>query len=106
MKTHIIFVAATVMTLLGWILLGRMIAEAGYVYQRLPISPQTATVFTLGVSSFSPATMTAFALSYSLIANGRGLFMPAVVQAVKLGDSATGQTQRSEKRKIAMAIAK
>jgi hypothetical protein len=93
------------MTIIGWIALGRMIAEAGYVYQRLPISPQTATVFSLGVSAFSPATMTAFALSYSLIANGRGLFMPAVVQAVHMGHKASGDSGRLEKRKIAGAIA-
>ncbi len=92
-------------SVIGWIALGRMIAEAGYVYQRVPISPQTATAYTLGVSGYAPATMTAFALSYSLIANGRGLFMPAIVQAVRLGDAATGRFQRMEKRRVVGAIA-
>ena len=92
------------MTVIGYIALGRMIAEAGYVYQRLPISPQTATVYTMGVEAFSPATMTAFAFSYSLIANGRGLFMPAVVQATRLADSA-GKGKRRVAGAIALAFA-
>ena len=101
----LLFAAAFVFfTVIGWIALGRMIAEAGYVYQRLPISPQTATAFTLGVSSFHPATMTAFALSYSLIANGRGLFMPAIVQAVRVGDMAGATRSRSAKRRILTAL--
>ena len=89
-----------VMTIIGYLALGRMIAEAGWVYQRLPISPQTATVFTLGVDGFSPGTMSAFAFSYSLIANGRGLFMPAIVQATRLAD-----TIRGNLRRIALLIA-
>jgi len=92
------------MTVIGYLALGRMIAEAGYVYQRLPISPQTATAFTLGVEGFSPATMTAFAFSYSLIANGRGLFMPAIVQATRLGDSAS-PGGRGEMRRLVGAVA-
>ena len=82
------------MTILGYLALGRMIAEAGWVYQRLPISPQTSTVFLLGVEGFSPGTMTAFAFSYSLIANGRGLFMPAIVQATRLADTLKGNVRR------------
>ena len=89
-----------VMSVVAYIALGRMIAEAGYVYQRLPVSPQSATVYTMGVEGFSPGTMTAFAFSYSLIANGRGLFMPAIVQATRLGDSAG-----HGKRRVAGAIA-
>ncbi len=94
-------------TTIGYIALGRMIAEAGYVYQRLPISPQTATAYTLGVEGFSPGTMTAFALTYSLIANGRGLFMPAVVQAVRMADATRGGSSdgpRSQMRRIAWAL--
>jgi len=95
------------MTVIGYLALGRMIAEAGYVYQRLPISPQSATVYILGVQGFSPSTMTAFAFSYSLIANGRGLFMPAVVQATRLADSArTGaHGARNEIRRVMGALA-
>jgi hypothetical protein len=90
-------------TVIGYLALGRMIAEAGYVYQRLPISPESATVYTLGVESFSPATMTGFAFSYALIANGRGLFMPAIVQATRLADSA-GKGKRRVIGAIALAF--
>ncbi len=90
-------------TVIGYLALGRMVAEAGYVYQRVPISPQSATAYTLGVESFHPATMAGFAFSYALIANGRGLFMPAVVQATRLADS-SGKTVRKALGAIALAF--
>ncbi len=80
--------------IIGWIGMGRMVAEAGYLYQRLPVSPQTAAIYPLGAESLSLGSLTSFAFTYTIIANGRGIFAPALFQVGKLADMVKRDSRR------------
>ncbi len=79
----LLFLAATFLTYLG---IARIVAESGLIYVRTPLSAQSFATYLIGTASLSPASLTALAFSYTIIANGRGLFMTALVHAVRLLD--------------------
>jgi hypothetical protein len=65
----------------------RIIIEGGLVFLRGPMIAQHFTAYTLGVSSMSPQSMTALAVSYAWFCDIKSFFMPAVAHASKLSDS-------------------
>ena len=65
----------------------RIVIEGGLVFLRGPMIAQHFTAYTLGVSSISPQSMTALAVSYAWFCDIKSFFMPAVAHASKLSDS-------------------
>ena len=78
-----LFLAATFLIYVG---IARIVAESGLIYVRTPLSAQSFAYYLLGTTALPPASLTALAFSYAIIANGRGLFMTALVHAVRLLD--------------------
>jgi len=79
--------------------IARIISQTGLLYVREPLSPQLAAIYSIGSRSISPQSMTAIAMSFSVLALGRGLFMPALSQVTKLTDSV-----RANKRLILVIV--
>ncbi len=65
----------------------RIVIEGGLVFLRGPMIAQHFTAYTLGVSTISPQSMTALAVSYAWFCDIKSFFMPAVAHASKLSDS-------------------
>ncbi len=91
-----LFLAATFLTYIG---IARIVAESGLIYVRTPLSAQSFAYYLLGASSLSPASLTALAFSYAIIANGRGLFMTALVHAVRILDAI-----RTDRRRVLRVV--
>ena len=64
----------------------RIVIEGGLVFLRGPLIAQPFTAYVLGVSSLSPPSMTALAVSYAWFCDIKSFFMPAVAHAAKLSD--------------------
>ena len=64
----------------------RIVIEGGLVFLRGPMIAQHFTTYALGVSTISPTSMTALALSYAWFCDVKSFFMPAVAHAAKLSD--------------------
>ncbi|MSS73863.1 MAG: hypothetical protein EXS64_20610 [Candidatus Latescibacteria bacterium] len=95
-RLALLFLTATFLIYLG---IARIVAESGLIYVRTPLSAQSFASYLIGTVSLSPASLTALAFSYAIIANGRGLFMTALVHAVRLLDQI-----RADRRKVLLAI--
>ncbi|MFT5368730.1 MAG: hypothetical protein ACI8V2_003697 [Candidatus Latescibacterota bacterium] len=85
--TTLVFLFAVGVIYIG---IARIVCEAGVVYSGATITPQAFVMDMRGTSVMSNATLTALALSYSLIDYMRGLFTPGVAHSVKLGDLIRG----------------
>jgi len=72
----------------------RIVAESGLVYVRAPLTPQNFAAYIMGSQNVSGASMTVNAFSYTLLSQGKGLFMPPLVHASKLGEAITGDRRR------------
>jgi len=92
----VLFVLGTVVIHVG---VARIVAASGLPYVRGPLSAQSFAVYIVGAEGTTPAGFTALAFSYALIANGRGLFMPALVHSAKLGELIA-----ANKRKLCLAV--
>ena len=79
--------------------MARIVSQVGLLYVREPLSAQVFSMYVVGSMSIAPRSMTALAMSFSLIALGRGLFLPSLAQVTKLSDSARGA-----RRKILLCV--
>jgi len=79
--------------------MARIVSQVGLLYVREPLSPQVFSMYSVGTMSIAPRSMTALAMSFSLIALGRGLFVPSLAQVTKLSDAVRGN-----KRKILVCV--
>jgi hypothetical protein len=80
----VVFLFAVFVIYLG---VTRIVIEGGLVFLRGPMIAQHFTAYTLGVSSISPQSMTALAVSYAWFCDIKSFFMPAVAHASKLSDA-------------------
>ena len=87
LATATIYLAAAAVIYIG---LARVVCEAGIVYSGATITPQAFVMDMRGTYAISNASLTAIALSYSLVDYMRGLFAPGVAHSVKLGDLIRG----------------
>ena len=79
-----VFLFAVFVTYLG---VTRIVIEGGLVFLRGPMIAQHFTAYTLGVSTASPRSMAALAVSYAWFCDIKSFFMPAVAHASKLSDA-------------------
>lgn len=91
-----LFVLGTFVIHIG---VARIVAQSGLPYVRGPLSAQSFAIYSVGAEATSPGGFTALAFSYALIANGRGLFMPALAHSAKLGELI-----RANKKKLCVAV--
>ena len=77
----------TLGTFVIYVGVARIVAQTGVLFVQAPISAQVFTIYTLGASSLSTATMTSLALSYTLTNYIRGLFAPAFAHIASLSES-------------------
>jgi len=66
----------------------RVIAETGVVYFSMPMSPNGILPFVFGPKSFDGSTLTALRLVDSVRSQGKAMFMPPLVHAVRIADMA------------------
>jgi len=64
----------------------RIVIEGGLVFLRGPMIAQHFTAYAVGVSSISPPSMAALAVSYAWFCDIKSFFMPAAAHAAKLSD--------------------
>ena len=93
----LLFLFATFVVYVG---LARIVSDVGLIYAQASVTPQAVTVNVLGSSAMSGASLTALAMSYTMIDYMRGLFMPSLAQVAKLSDFI-----RSNRRKLLSAVA-
>ena len=87
LSTALIFMSGVAVIYIG---MARVVSEAGVVYSGATVTPQAFVMDLRGTHVISGSSMTAIALSYSLIDYMRGLFTPALAQSIKLGDLIRG----------------
>ena len=91
-----LWLVATLVTFIG---VARIVAESGLIYVRAPLSAQSFGSYILGSDVLTPASLTTLAFTYTLIANGRALFMTGLVHAARIG-----QMLKANKRRLALAV--
>ncbi|MBT5831294.1 MAG: hypothetical protein HOH77_13995, partial [Candidatus Latescibacteria bacterium] len=67
---------------------------SGLVYVRAPLTPQNFSAFGLGTRNLSGASITASGFTYTLLSQGKGLFMVPLVHVAKIGEGLTGDRRR------------
>ncbi len=77
----------TLVTILFHIGVARLVADVGLAFVSVPLGAPDVLVFALGSQNLSKTALTAFAFANGLTAYGKGLFMPAVTHAAKIGDA-------------------
>ncbi|MBM4046497.1 MAG: hypothetical protein FJ279_15410 [Planctomycetes bacterium] len=82
-----LYVFATFIICVG---MARIVSQVGLIYVREPLSAQVFSMYAVGTTSIAPQSMAALAMSFSLIALGRGLFLPSLAQVTKLSDAVRG----------------
>ncbi|MEW6360097.1 MAG: DUF6785 family protein [Planctomycetota bacterium] len=90
-KLGIMFLLATVVIFIG---VARIVAESGLIYVRGPLSAQSFGCYILGSGALAPSSLTMLAFTYTLIANGRALFMTGIIHSVRFGDLIRGSKKR------------
>ena len=91
-----LYVFATFVICVG---MARIVSQVGLLYVREPLSAPVFSMYVVGSVSIAPRSMTALAMSFSLIALGRGLFLPSLAQVTKLSDAVRGA-----RRKILLCV--
>lgn len=81
--TILLMMTAAAILYLG---IARIVSETGVVYAGGTVTPQAFAMDLRGTFAVSPASLTAVALSYSLVDYMRGLFTPGVAQSIRMGD--------------------
>ena len=89
------FLATMVVMFIG---VTRIVSEAGLVYLRAPITPQSFVFYTVGMTNMAPASATSLALSYAHFGLGNTFGMSALAHIAKLAADV-----RVNKRKILWA---
>ena len=85
------YAAASAILYIG---IARIVAESGLLYVRGPLSAQIFSLYLIGSGTLGPATATATGFTYTTVSQGRGLFMPALVQIARLRDFVGGNRRR------------
>lgn len=80
--------------LINYLAMSRIVAETGLAYMRTTLAEQYFAVYTVGSRALSPASLTAMTLTYALVSQGKGLFLPPLVHAVRIGDFVRGRRRR------------
>ncbi len=91
-----LFLFATFVIHLG---IARIVAESGLISVRGPMTAQSFCFYSLGSASVAQSSMTVLGFSYALLSHGQGLFLPALVHAVKLTDIV-----RANRRRMLLAL--
>jgi len=84
----------TLLTLLAHLGVARLVADIGLVFVSIPVAVPDLLVYSLGSRNLSRSCLTAFAFSNALASYGKGLFMPAVTHAARIGDACLPQDRR------------
>ena len=90
-KLGFMFLGGTIVIFLG---VARIVAESGLLYVRGPLSAQSFGCYVLGSGALTPPSLTALAFTYTIIANGRALFMTGIVHSVRFGDLIRGNKKK------------
>ncbi|MDP6775878.1 MAG: hypothetical protein QGI83_03840 [Candidatus Latescibacteria bacterium] len=72
--------------LVNYLAIARIVSETGLAYLRTTSCEQYIALFTLGTRGLAPSSMTGISLTYSLISQGKGVFMPPFAHVVKVAD--------------------
>jgi len=76
----------------------KFVAESGQIYMRAPITPQSFTFYTIGLTNMTPASATSLALSYAHFGLGNSFAICPLAHIARLG-AAVG----IEKKKLLLA---
>lgn len=80
--------------LINYIAMSRIVAETGLAYMRTTLAEQYFAIYTVGANALSPASLTAMTLTYSLVSQGKGLFLPPLVHVARIGDFVRAHRRR------------
>ena len=80
--------------LINYIAMSRIVAETGLAYMRTTLAEQYFAIYTVGSRALSPASLTAMTLTYALVSQGKGLFLPPLVHAARIGDFVRAHRRR------------
>ena len=86
-STVLVYGAASAILYIG---IARIVAESGLLYVRGPVTAQVFSLYLFGSKALGATTVTALGLTYTTVSQGRGLFMPAMVQIARLRDFVGG----------------
>lgn len=78
----VVFLAALVIMTIG---VSRIVAESGLLYARMPITPQSVTFYTLGISKMESTSAAALGLSYASFGLGNTFGATTLAHIAKLG---------------------
>ncbi len=71
--------------LVNYLAMSRIVAETGLAYVRTPLAEQHLALSVIGANALSPSSLTAMTLTYALVSEGKGLFLPSLTHAVRIG---------------------
>ncbi len=80
--------------LINYLAMSRIVAETGLAYMRTTLAEQYFAIYTVGSRALSPASLTAMTLTYALVSQGKGLFLPPLVHAARIGDFVRAHRRR------------
>ncbi|OGG52098.1 MAG: hypothetical protein A3F84_19805 [Candidatus Handelsmanbacteria bacterium RIFCSPLOWO2_12_FULL_64_10] len=85
---------------INYLAVARIVAETGLIYMRTTVTEQYVALFAVGTRSLLPGDLTGMSLTYSLVCQGKGIFMTPFTHAVRIADFF-----REHRRRLAPAIA-
>jgi hypothetical protein len=77
-----VFLLALMLMTVG---VSRIVAESGLMYARMPITPQSVTFYTIGISNMEATSSAALALSYSTFGLGNTFGASTLAHIARLG---------------------
>ena len=79
-------------SLILWVGISRIVAEAGLLYVRGPMSAQVFATYLFGTTpgGLSPSSITSLGFTYTTISQGKGLFAAGLAQIAKMGEFVQG----------------
>ncbi|NOZ23385.1 MAG: hypothetical protein GXP25_20110 [Planctomycetes bacterium] len=82
LKVAIVFFLAMMIMYIG---VTKFVAESGQIYMRAPITPQSFTFYTIGLTNMTPASATSLALSYAHFGLGNSFAICPLAHIARLG---------------------
>ncbi len=79
---------------INYLVIARIVSETGLAYMRTSLAEQYAAIYTLGTRNLSPTSLTGLSLTYTLVSQGKGLFMTPFVHVARLADLIRGHRRR------------
>ncbi len=76
-------------TLVANLGMARMMAQAGLIYVRAPLTANVFALFTVGPANLSPEALGALAGTYTITAFNKGMFVPYLIHVARLTPSIT-----------------